>query len=105
MANLFKLNYSISIGFFGAFTDKSFSWPNSYTSGYSNSNAISIGKFKGYYAKSSGCKVYGICYAPIGNSGFSLSSTSVKYKKISLNSSAIKNYLSSQKNNIANAVG
>ncbi len=105
MANLFKLNYSISIGFFGAFTDKSFSWPNSYASGYSNSNAISIGKFKGYYAKSSGCKVYGICYAPIGNSGFSLSSTSVKYKKISLNSSAIKTYLSSQKNNIANAVG
>lgn len=105
IANLFRLNYSISIGFFGAFTDKSFSWPNSYASGYSHSNAISIGKFKGYYAKSSGCKVYGICYAPIGNSGFSLSSTAVKYKKINFSASKIKTYLSSQKNNIAKAVG
>ena len=105
MANLFRLNYSISIGFFGVFTDKSFSWPNSYTSGYSNSNAISIGKFKGYYAKSSGCKVYGICYSPIGNSGFSLSSTAVKYKKINFSASKIKTYLSAQKNNIVNAVG
>lgn len=104
IANLFKLNYSITIGFFGAFTNKNFSWPNSYTSGYSNSDCISIGKFKGYKATSSGCKVYGICYAPIGNSGFSVSSSVVKYKKISFDSSKIKTYLSSQKNNITKAI-
>lgn len=27
IANLFKLNYSITLGFFAAFTTKSFSWP------------------------------------------------------------------------------
>lgn len=103
IANLFKLNYSISIGFFGAFTNKSFSWPNSYA-GYTTSNSISIGKWKGYKSTSSGCKTYGICYAPVGNSGFAFSKTSVRYKKITFNSTAIKTYLSSQKNNIKNAV-
>lgn len=103
IANLFKLNYSISIGFFGAFTNKKFSWPNSYA-GYTTSNSISIGKWKGYKSTSSGCKTYGICYAPVGNSGFAFSKTSVRYKKISFSSSAIKNYLRAQKNNIKNAV-
>lgn len=103
IANLFKLNYSISIGFFGAFTNKSFSWPNSYAS-YTKSNSISIGKWKGYKSTSTGCKTYGICYAPIGNSGFAFSTTTVSYKKITFNSTAIKTYLSSQKNNIKNAI-
>lgn len=31
LANLLKLNYSISLGVFGTYTNKSFSWPYSYT--------------------------------------------------------------------------
>lgn len=104
IANLFKLNYSISIGFFAAFTNKSFSWPNSYSSGYCTSNSISIGKWKGYKSTSSGCKTYGICYSPVGNSGFAFSRTTAKYNKITFNSSKVKSYLSSQKNNIKKAV-
>lgn len=102
MANMFKLNYSITLGFFAVFTDKSFKWPNSYSSGLSNSTAISIGKVKGYKATSSGCKVYGICYAPVGNSGLAFSQTSVRYKKVSLSASKIKTYLSTNKNTIKN---
>lgn len=102
MANMFKLNYSITLGFFAVFTDKSFKWPSSYSSGLSNSTAISIGKVKGYKATSSGCKVYGICYAPVGNSGLAFSQTSVRYKKVSLSASNIKSYLSTNKNTIKN---
>lgn len=72
---------------------------NSYA-GYTTSNSISIGKWKGYKSTSLGCKTYGICYAPVGNSGFAFSKTSVRYKKITFNSTAIKTYLSSQKNNM-----
>ncbi|MDE6864552.1 MAG: RHS repeat-associated core domain-containing protein, partial [Eubacterium sp.] len=103
IANLFKLNYSISIGFFAAFTNKSFSWPNSYV-GLTNSNSVSIGKWKGYRSTSSGCKTYGICYSPVGNSGFAFSKTTARYKKITFNSAKVKSYLSSQKNNIKKAV-
>lgn len=103
IANLFKLNYSISIGFFAAFTNKSFSWPNSYV-GLANSNSVSIGKWKGYRSTSSGCKTYGICYAPVGNSGFAFSKTTARYKKINFSNSKVMTYLKNQKNNIKNAV-
>ena len=103
IANLFKLNYSISIGFFAAFTNKSFSWPNSYV-GLTNSNSVSIGKWKGYRSTSSGCKTYGICYAPVGNSGFAFSKTTARYKKINFSNSKVMTYLKNQKNNIKNAV-
>lgn len=103
IANLFKLNYSISIGFFAAFTNKSFSWPNSYV-GLTNSNSVSIGKWKGYRSTSSGCKTYGICYSPVGNSGFAFSKTAARYKKINFSNSKVLTYLKNQKNNIKNAV-
>lgn len=103
IANLFKLNYSISVGFFTAFTNKSFSWPNSYA-GITNSNSISIGKWKGYRSTSSGCKTYGICYSPVGNSGFAFSKTTARYQKINFSNSKVLNYLKSQKNNIKSAV-
>lgn len=103
MANMFKLNWSITLGFFAVFTNKSFAWPNSYT-GSCKSNSVSFGKWKGYKATGNGCKAYGICYAVAGNSGFAFSQSVAKYSKISFNSSAIKTYLSSQKNTIKNAV-
>lgn len=103
IANLFKLNYSISIGFFAAFTNKSFSWPNSYV-GLTNSNSVSIGKWKGYRSTSSGCKTYGICYSPVGNSGFAFSKTTARYKRINLSNSKVLAYLKGQKNNIKSAV-
>lgn len=103
-ANLFKFNYSISIGFFIAKTNKSFSWPNSYT-GYSTSNSISIGKYKGYYSTGTGSKIYGICYCPIGNSGFGLSKTVVNYKRITFNTDKVKTYLSQNTNKIKSAIG
>ena len=103
IANLFKLNYSISIGFFAAFTTKSFSWPYSYV-GFTNSKSVSIGKYKGYKSTSPGCKTYGICYSPVGNSGFAFSNTTAKYNLIVFNSSKILNYLKNQKNKIKNAV-
>lgn len=103
IANLFKLNYSISIGFFAAFTTKSFSWPNSYA-GLANSSSVSIGKWKGYRSTSSGCKTYGICYSPVGNSGFAFSKTTARYKKISFSNSKVLTYLKGQKNNIKSAV-
>lgn len=104
IANLFKLNYSISVGFFTAFTNNSFSWPDSYCTGLTTSNSVSIGKYKGYKSTSSGCKTYGICFAPIGNSKFSFGKTTTKYNLIVLNVSAVKTYLSGQKNNIINSI-
>lgn len=103
IANLFKLNYSISIGFFAAFTNKSFSWPNSYA-GLTNSSCVSVGKWKGYRSTSSGCKTYGICYSPVGNLGFAFSKTTARYKKINFSNSKVLNYLKGQKNNIKSAV-
>lgn len=103
LANLFRLNWSITLGFFAAFTDKSFSWPNSY-SGIAKSNSASFGQWKGYAAKSSGCKTYGICYSLVGNSGFAFSETTAQYKRITFNAPAIKSYLSFNKNNIKKAV-
>ncbi len=96
IANLFKLNYSISIGFFAAFTNKSFSWPNSYV-GLADSNSVSIGKWKGYKSTSSGCKTYGICYSPVGNSGFAFSKTTARYKRINFSNSKVMTYLKNQK--------
>ncbi len=103
IANLFKLNYSISIGFFAAFTNKSFSWPNSYV-GLADSNSVSIGKWKGYKSTSSGCKTYGICYSPVGNSGFAFSKTTARYKRINFSNSKVMTYLKNQKKNIKSAV-
>lgn len=53
----------------------------------------------------SGSKIYGICYCPIGNSGFGISKTSVCYKLISFNSNTIKNYLNQNINKIKNSIG
>ncbi len=103
ISHMFRLNWSIAIGFFAAFTDKKFSWPNSYV-GNSKSTAISIGPAKGYKATGTGCNVYGICYSVAGNSGFSVSTVNAKYKRIQFSNSAIKTYLSSQKNAIKKAV-
>ncbi len=50
------------------------------------------------------CNVYGICYSVAGNSGFSVSTVNAKYKRIQFSNSAIKTYLSSQKNAIKKAV-
>lgn len=104
LANLLKLNYSISLGAFGTYTNKSFSWPYSYT-GMASSNPVMIGKWNGYQSTSPGCKTYGIYYSPVGNSGSAFSKTSVMYQKIEFDSSAIKSYLSAQQNNIKNAIG
>lgn len=103
LANLLKLNYSISLGVFGTYTNKSFSWPYSYT-GMANSNQVMIGKWNGYQSTSPGCKAYGIYYSPVGNLGSAFSKTSVMYQKIDFDSSAIKSYLSAQQNNIKNAI-
>ena len=103
MANLFKLNWSITLGFFAAFTNKSFSWPNSYT-GLVKSNSISVGKWKGYKSTANGCKTYGICYSLAGNSGFAFSQTTARYNRITFNTSAVKSYLLAQKNTIKNTV-
>lgn len=104
LANLLKLNYSISLGAFGTYTNKSFSWPYSYT-GMASSNPVMIGKWNGYQSTTPGCKTYGIYYSPVGNSGSAFSKTSVMYQKIEFDSSAIKSYLSAQQNNIKNAIG
>lgn len=103
MANLLKLNYSISLGVFGTYTNKSFSWPYSYT-GMANSNQVMIGKWNGYQSTSPGCKAYGIYYSPVANSGSAFLKTTVMYQKIEFDSSAIKSYLSAQQNNIKNAI-
>lgn len=103
LANLLKLNYSISLGVFGTYTNKSFSWPYSYT-GMANSNQVMIGKWNGYQSTSPGCKAYGIYYSPVANSGSAFLKTSVMYQKIEFDSSAIKSYLSAQQNNIKNAI-
>lgn len=103
LANLLKLNYSISLGAFGTYTNKSFSWPYSYT-GMASSNPVMIGKWNGYQSTSPGCKTYGIYYSPVGNAGSAFSKTSVMYQKIEFDSSAIKSYLSAQQNNIKNAI-
>lgn len=103
LANLLKLNYSISLGVFGTYTNKSFSWPYSYT-GMASSNPVIIGKWNGYQTTSPGCKTYGIYYSPVGNLGSAFSKTSVMYQKIDFDSSAIKSYLSAQQNNIKNAI-
>ena len=103
LANLLKLNYSISLGVFGTYTNKSFSWPYSYT-GMASSNPVIIGKWNGYQTTSPGCKTYGIYYSPVGNLGSAFSKTSVMYQKIEFDSSAIKSYLSAQQNNIKNAI-
>lgn len=103
LANLLKLNYSISLGVFGTYTNKSFSWPYSYT-GMASSNPVIIGKWNGYQSTSPGCKTYGIYYSPVGNSGSAFSKTSAMYQKIEFDSSAIKSYLSAQQNNIKNAI-
>lgn len=103
LANLLKLNYSISLGAFGTYTNKSFSWPYSYT-GMASSNPVMIGKWNGYQSTSPGCKTYGIYYSPVGNSGSAFSKTSVMYQKIDFDSTAIKSYLSAQQNNIKNAI-
>lgn len=103
IANLFKLNYSITLGFFAAFTTKSFAWPSNYAR-TATCNALSIGKYKGYYSTSSGCKIYGICYTPVGNSDSIFKRSTVRYTQIFFNASQVKAYLYSQKNNIKNAV-
>lgn len=103
LANLLKLNYSISLGVFGTYTNKSFSWPYSYT-GMANSNQVMIGKWNGYQSTSPGCKAYGIYYSPVANSGSAFLKTTVMYQKIEFDSSAIKSYLSAQQNNIKNAI-
>lgn len=103
LANLLKLNYSISLGVFGTYTNKSFSWPYSYT-GMASSNPVMIGKWNGYQSTSPGCKTYGIYYSPVGNAGSAFSKTSAMYQKIEFDSSAIKSYLSAQQNNIKNAI-
>ena len=103
LANLLKLNYSISLGVFGTYTNKSFSWPYSYT-GMASSNPVIIGKWNGYQSTSPGCKAYGIYYSPVANSGSAFSKTSAMYQKIEFDSSAIKSYLSAQQNNIKNAI-
>lgn len=103
LANLLKLNYSISLGVFGTYTNKSFSWPYSYT-GMASSNPVIIGKWNGYQSTSPGCKTYGIYYFPVGNSGSAFSKTSVMYQKIEFDSSALESYLSAQQNNIKNAI-
>ena len=103
LSNLLKLNYSISLGVFGTYTDKSFSWPYSYT-GMANSKPIMFGKWNGYQTTSTGCKTYGICYSPVENTGLAFSNSSVMYQKIELDSPAIKSYLSAQQNNIKNAI-
>ena len=103
LSNLLKLNYSISLGFFGAYTNKSFSWPYSYT-GMANSQPVMFGKWNGYQTTSIGCKTYGICYSPVENTGFAFSNSSVMYQKIELDSPAVKSYLSAQQNNIKNAI-
>lgn len=103
LSNLLKLNYSISLGFFGTYTNKAFSWPYSYT-GMANSQPVMIGKWNGYQTTSTGCKTYGICYSPVENSGLAFSKSSVIYQKIALDSSAIKSYLSEQQNDIKNAI-
>lgn len=103
LANLLKLNYSISLGVFGTYTNKSFSWPYSYT-GMASSNPVMIGKWNGYQSTSPGCKTYGIYYSPVGNAGSAFSKTSAMYQKIEFDSSAIRSYLSAQQNNIKNAI-
>lgn len=83
IANMFKLNWSITAGFFVVKTKGTFSWPNSYANGTSNSHSISIGPAKGYYSTATNCKAYGICYSIKGNSCLAISSAVVKYKLLS----------------------
>ena len=106
MANLFKLNWSITLGFFIVKTDKKFSWPYGYN-GVSKSSSLSIGKVKGYYSTSTGCKCYGICYSLAGNSGFSFGTSACKYNLIVVNSiiNTAKSYLSSKCADIKKAIG
>lgn len=103
LTNLLKMNYSISLGVFGTYTNKSFSWPYSYT-GMANSQPVMFGKWNGYQTTSPGCRTYGICYSPVDNTGLAFSNFSVMYQKIDFDSSAIKSYLSAQQNNIKNAI-
>lgn len=103
LSNLLKLNYSISLGVFGTYTDKLFAWPYSYT-GMTNNQPVIFGKCNGYQTTSPGCKTYGIYYSPIENSGSAFSKTSVMYQKIELDSPTSKSYLSAQQNNIKSAI-
>lgn len=104
-AKVFKINFSISIGFFGVFTKKKFSWPKGYK-GKFKTKSISINKVKGYRSTGSKCKAYGICYSPVGSKGFCFSKTKSKYYLIDFNAylKSIKKYLSSHRKQIKGAI-
>ena len=104
-ANIFKVNFSVSIGLFGVFTESKFSWPKGYTGAFSTTS-ISINKVKGYKSTGTKCKAYGVCYAPVGSKGFCFSKTSSKYYLLDFSSyiSSIKNFLAKNKNTIKKAV-
>lgn len=103
LSNWFNLNWSISLNYFSVYTDKSFSWPYSY-SGVAKAQNKTFNNHNKYTITGKGYQVYGISYSPISSSGFGLMSNNTQKTRISITSPDIKNYLSSNKNNIINAV-
>ncbi len=103
LANWFKLNWSISLNYFSVYTDKSFSWPYSY-SGVARSKPMSIDNYSGYRAIGNGYQVYGISFSPISPSGFNAAPKNVLRTRIAFTAQDIANYLSSNKTDIANSI-
>lgn len=103
LANWFKINWSISLNYFSVYTDKSFSWPYSY-SGVSRSRSMDIGNDSGYITRGSGYQVYGISFSPISPSGFTAAPKNSQRTRIAFTAQDIANYLSANKTNIINAV-
>lgn len=103
LATILKIKNSVSVSYFATQTNKNFAWPSSYlgvariisnkTNGYSGYNAYG----NGYHSK-------GICYYPTSNLGFVSNNSSVKYTKVDIDSPVLKNYLSSNQNNIIDMV-
>lgn len=100
LALVFKLNNYVSLSYFNAETNKRFIWPTSYL-GVAKVEPNGNNRYTVY---GSGYQSKGICYYPVSNLGFGTKDMSVRYKKIELDSSAIKTYLSTNKDNIIEAV-